>query len=234
MKKRLRIKIIVSIVVLLIIVASFSTALAVTYPGRVYYFSNLGIGGGATVNNELNSMGYTSYLRYDYDAKDIRDYWGTQAVVAYIGHGQPGYLVCDGTGQISAKSVSGMPTNYSFEYKYANTTDKLKKNRLIYFGCCYSDNYSSTYGRLTTYTAGDMAARSTIGFSGQLGDAEATYFEAKLFTYLDDKKTVQTAVNLAKADTQVAFSSTYYTSNVSTAAVYGYGASYVDPAAFGQ
>jgi len=230
-------KTIVSILCLLLIIGmSLPTSLAATvYPARVYYFSNLGPGGSVSINNDLNSMGYTSSRCYNYSAQSIRNAMGDLAVFAYIGHGEPGRLICTGTSQISAKRVDGEDTNYSLQLYYAGTTNKLKKNRLVYYGSCHSDENDSTYGRLTTYTSGDLAARSVIGYTGSIDDEPATYFETALFGYLDDAYTVQTAVNLAKADTRTAFGDDgYYDSNIDTAQVYGYQSSYVDPARFGQ
>lgn len=205
------------------------------YPARVYYFSNLGNGGSVSINSDLNSMGYSSSRYYNYAAQTIRNNMGDLAVFAYIGHGLPGRLSCTGTSQISAKSVSGESTNYSLQNYYANTTSKLKKNRLIYYGSCYSDDYDSTYGRLTTYSAGDLSARSVIGYSGSVNDVITTYFEERLFSYLNQTYTVQTAINLAKADTEAAYgTASFASSNVDTASVYGYGASYVKPARFGE
>jgi hypothetical protein len=203
------------------------------YPAYVFYFTNLGIGGTETIYKDLTAMGYTAFLEKDWNAKQILEIMDQCAVFVYVGHGSPGILSCTGTQQISALTVPDNDMFYSLQAQFSNTETKLSKVRLVYYGSCFSDSDSQTYGRLTTYTANSLRATAVIGFSGSVSNQVASHFEAVLFDRLLAGYDVQTAVHLAKADAQAHFQDKYATSNVDTAAVYGNGNVVINPAAFG-
>jgi uncharacterized membrane protein len=121
------------------------------------------------------------------------------------------------------------------EYKFAGTTNKLKNIRFAYYGACYSDAYSSTYGRLTTYTTNTLNALTALGFYDAIDNTVATYFEERLFAWLDTTISVQAARDNALNDCYTRFGSTIvFYSNIWTANITGDVTTELEPAAYGQ
>ena len=201
-------------------------------PAYVFYFSNLGIGGSESIYADLLAMGYDAELDDDRDAREIVDDMGKAGVFVYIGHGSPGILACAGDTVITALETDNGENYVSLEAKYANTAEKLSNVRLVYYGSCFSNSYSTEFGRLTTYTADVLEAGSVVGFDNSVSDRVTTRFETVFFNRLLAEYSVQTAINLAKADAQASFPSSYEASNVGTAIIFGDGNIRINPAGF--
>ncbi len=194
----------------------------------VFYFTNLGIGGGESIYNDLLAMGYTAEIDDDRDAEEIVGVMGNAAVFVYIGHGTPGVLECAGDTRISALEANRGDQYVSLEEAYADTARRLSGVRLVYYGSCYSNTYSPEFGRLTTYTAENLSAGAVVGFDNSVSDRVTTRFEEMFFKFLREGYNILTALNLAKADAQASFPSTFETSNVGSGAVFGDGNIVID------
>lgn len=121
-------------------------------------------------------------------------------VFAIITHGAPGYVVCkDGETTMSANAVNSDPENYSLAAWFASNA--LSSMKFAYYGACNSADTSSTYGNLITYTTSTLGAKAALGFSESVYDPEATYFETKLFDYLDSGYSVNTSATYAATAT---------------------------------
>lgn len=215
----------------------FATSHVIAAPlSETYWYTDPGEGGAYTINWHLGKMGYDNRIFRGSGAYYVRSTMDQDAVLAYVGHGNPGRLECTSSDEyLSAYNVPSDPYNYSLEYKFAGTTNKLKNIRFAYYGACHSDEYSPIYGRLTTYTTDILNARSALGFTGAISHDCATYFEERLFAWLDTGITVQSARDKALNDCYTKFGTTYvYYSNVWTANITGSVTTKLEPAAYGH
>lgn len=203
---------------------------------ETYWYDDPGVGGAYTINYHLGKMGYDNNIYRGSGAYYVRSTMDQDAVLAYIGHGLPGILWCTSSNYyLSAYNVPSDPYNYSLQGKFAGATNKLKNIRFAYYGACHSDEFSSIYGRLTTYSTYNLNARSALGFSDEIYHAVATYFEERLFAWLDTAISVQAARDNAINDCYIQFGVNHvYYSNVWTANITGSTTTKLEPAAYGH
>lgn len=177
------------------------TAYAASGTCEVFYFNEYGVGAGGTasIQTSLNNMGYTANRYADTHAYYVRRTMDQDKVFAIVTHGAPGYVVCgDGT-TMSAKAVPDNDDNYSLAAWFG--ADKLEGMLFAYYGACDSADTSSTYGNLLTYTTDTLGAQCALGFEESVYDSHATYYEAKLFSYLEKGYSVNLSNILARSAT---------------------------------
>ncbi|MFZ7122006.1 MAG: hypothetical protein ACOWWH_13785 [Eubacteriaceae bacterium] len=203
---------------------------------ETYWFTNLGIGGASTIDSELDHMGYNGHIYCDTSATYVRRTMDDDAVFAYVGHGLPGILNCNSSDYyLSAYNITSDTYNRSLQYAFANTSDKLSSIRFAYYGACYSNVYSSTYGRLTSYTTSNLDALAAMGFNDSIYNSVATYFEKRLFIYLDNGNTISASREYAAQDSISQFGlSTWNNSQVDTCSITGNQYVKLEPAAYGN
>lgn len=235
MKRLIKLLVFSLLFILMLAPASYGYALPLA---ETYWFTNLGIGGASNINSYLDNMGYNGNIYCNSGAYYVRRTMDDDAVFAYVGHGYRtgGILLCtDSASYISAYNIVGDYDNYSLQYAFAGTTNKLKNIRLAYYGACWSDKYSPTYGQLTTYTTNTLGALSSIGFSDEVFDPVVSYFETKVFLYLDLGQTVSTAVGNAIIATKSYYGQELWNqSQVGSLQVRGNGDTRLEPAAYGN
>ena len=150
-----------------------------------YWFTYpVGPGGIFEINHYLHYVGYDARVYGNLTADWVRRTMYKDAVFAIVAEGYPGRVMCkNGMTQISAKIVPSEDFNYSLEAAFANTTDKLKWCRIIYWGSCESARYSSKYGDLNDYSV-TLGADASVGFKGIIDNDCATTFERRVFDLL--------------------------------------------------
>jgi len=155
-----------------------------------YWFNDPGVGTTYDINHFLHYVGYDARVYGNLYAYLVRRTMYKDAVFYVSAHGvktggrvRCGYLNGHKT-YISAKSIPWDDYNYSLEAAFANTTDKLKWCRLVYWSACRSARNSSTYGDLNDYSAITLGADSSVGFRDDLGIAHSATFDKRCFDCL--------------------------------------------------
>lgn len=181
-------------------------------------------------------MGYNANIYKDSGAYYVRRTMDDDAVFAYVGHGSPGYLFCTNSDYyLSAYNISSDPYNYSLQYAFYGTTNKLKNIRFAYYGACHSNVSSSIYGRLTYYTTNTLGALAAMGFNDYITHDVVSYFGGRLFAYLHSGHSVNSARLYASNDSINRFGTSYWNlSGVDTASITGDSNTRLRPAAYGN
>lgn len=177
----------------------------------------MGSGGSLTIESCLDNLGYTANRYANTDAYYVRRTMNNDKIFAIISHGAPGRVVCkNGITTVSANSVATDNNNYSLAACFGSNA--FNGMLFAYYGACQTAATDATYDNLLSYTTGTLGARSALGFQLSVNNSQATYFEAKLFEYLEDGNTVYTACGLARSATYTAYSNY---GNVDSAVVAG-------------
>lgn len=176
-----------------------STVYAASGTCEVFYFTytnSVGEGGSASIQSSLSNLGYTANRYADTHAFYVRRTMNNDKVFAIVSHGAPGRVVCkDGATTMSAKAVSSDSDNYSLA-AYFGSKD-FNGMKFAYYGACKTALTDSTYGNLITYTTDTLGASCALGFTENVSNKQATYYETQLFKYLESGNSVADANTLA-------------------------------------
>jgi len=204
MNKTKLFKVLLLSVVLIIGLSQLVYAAALPSPpwSECYWFNDPGVGPTYDINHFLHYVGYDARVYGNVHAYYVRRTMYKDAVFYIKTHGYSsgGRVLCANNTKISAKMVLGDDSNYSLEAAFANTTDKLKWCRLVYWGSCYTAKNSSKYGDLNDYSAMTLGADSSVGFKEGRYVDWGTTFDRRVFDYLiyNGGNTIKNSCEMAK------------------------------------
>ena len=192
----------------------------------------------ANIHDALVAHGYYSGSYYvNNQASIVQTCIGRDAIFYINSHGAAGLVCCpynnSGTWTMTYLSANSTPDNmaWSLQYKYENTTDKLKRVRFAYFGGCNTANTSSIYGNLLNM-ANSLGVDCSLGFTGNITTNRNFYFSERLIAYygMDPNNTVSACAASASSDTFNVFGDF---GGVNTYSIVGNGGIKLVPAAYG-
>jgi len=154
----------------------------------------------------LNGMGYSTTLDNNSAyAWTPRDVIGQDAVFFIFTHGAPGLLQGNGNTLFTAYESSNNYA-YSIQYKYKNTSNKLRYVRFAVMGGCDTGFWGSTYGDFPSILT-NYGVDSHITFRGTIfqmwinnEDKGAGYYFNNLFWYLSQNYDVYQSDMYARRD----------------------------------
>ncbi len=205
MNKNKLFKVLLMSVILIIGVSTLVYAAALPSPpwSECYWFNSPGVGPTYDINHFLHYVGYDARVYGNLTAYWVRRTMYKDAVFYIKTHGvgdEGGRVWCANGTRISAKIRPNDNYNYSLEAAFANTTDKLKWCRLVYWGGCYTAKNSSKYGDLNDYSAMTLGADSSVGFKEGRYVDWGTTFDRRVFDYLiyNGGNTIKNSCEMAK------------------------------------
>lgn len=162
-------------------------------------------------------MGYNAkdYVNVQAGPKDKGSIMRTlgDAIFTVFGHANKGRVVCfDNNNKLTRIAANGTSpsNNYSLEYNYENTTNKLKKMRFAHYAGCHTYGTDSTYGNLTTKSYNclvDVVVTHRDYFYATPG----TYFSYLIFYYGRTQSSSTTIKS--NVESAVSYALSYYGNN---------------------
>lgn len=215
--KSLRMLSIIMLVAFIVCVFNQSAGASSGPLAELYFYQHGAVGGltsmdtttymSATRNN-ISSAGYNAYAYINvpagpkWSASVVRTL-SDDAVFFIHAHGGPGKIVCvDDYYSITrvTANISASDENYSLEYNFQNTTDKLKYVRIMYWMGCNTFNTDSSLGNLCTKSV-SLGADCVIGHNSQIYKSYTNYYMYRFAYYGGTGATVATALAQAKTST---------------------------------
>lgn len=184
---------------------------------ELYFYQHPAIGGLSSIDtttyklatrNAISNAGYNCYAYTNvpagpkYSSSVIRTL-ADDAVFFLHAHGGPGKAICvDNYNTITrvTANISSADENYSLEYNFQSTTDKLKRVRIMYWMGCNTFNTSSSLGNLCSKSA-TLGADCVIGHNAQIYKNYTNYYMYRVAYYGNTGVDIATALVRAKTST---------------------------------